>query len=161
MVDDVGDLAACLFQSVAQSEKRRFVGQVERDMVELDRSGVGDPGGLGERLDRVVGVLEEGDGVLGAHFEEVVAELARDRKISHQTGTQDAVVEADGGVHVVGDQREMVDATPARRLFSPCASVGLTSHRLQAYRQPVRAGPGSQPEGVASSSSGLLGLAPG
>ena len=72
VVDDVGDLAAGVLEAVAQGEQRLLVGQVERQVVELDRPRVGHAGRLGERLDVVVGVLEEGDRALLAEGEEVV-----------------------------------------------------------------------------------------
>ena len=81
-------------------------------MVELDRPRVGHAGRLGERVDRRRLVLEEGDGLLGADLEEVVPERVV-AEVGDQPGTEHAVVEADGRVHVGGDQCEVVDAPPA------------------------------------------------
>ena len=113
VVDDVGDLAPGVLEAVAQGEQRLLVGQVERQVVELDRSRVGHAGRLGERLDLGVGVLEEGDRALLPEGEEVVPEARRaDRR--HELGTEHAVVEAHRRVHVVGDEGEVVDAPPVQ-----------------------------------------------
>ena len=81
------------------AQQRLLVGQVERQVVELDRPRVGHAGRLGERLDLDVGVLEEGDGRLLAEGEEVVAERRRADR-GDELGAEHAVVEAHGRVHV-------------------------------------------------------------
>ncbi len=63
----------------------------------------GTPAGLAEPLESHTRVLEERHGVLGPELEEVVTEL-RGADCRHQPGTQDPVVEAHRGVHVVGDE---------------------------------------------------------
>ena len=46
MVDHVGDLAMRLLQPVTKVEQRVLVGKVEGEVVELHRTGIGDPAGL-------------------------------------------------------------------------------------------------------------------
>ena len=113
MIDDVGDLAVGLEQPLAEAEQRLLVGQVEREVVELARDRVGDPGRLLEV--RGVGPFEERERVPGADLEEVVAQRARHRR-RHEPHAEHALVEPDGGVHVGGDERQVVDAAPARDL---------------------------------------------
>src|ERR687897_705143 len=80
-------------------------------MVELDRSRVGHPCRLSERRRRCVRELEERHGLARADLEEVVAEVrCTDRR--HQPGAQHPVGEANRRVHVAGDERQVVDATP-------------------------------------------------
>ena len=74
MVDDVGDLAAVRLEPVAQPQQGVLVGQVQRQVVELRRLRVRDAGRLGEAVELLVGVLEEGDRVARADLEEVVPE---------------------------------------------------------------------------------------
>jgi len=69
-----------------------LVGQVERQVVELDGPGIGDSGRLGETVEGDARVLEEGDRVLGPELEEVVAEL-RGPDGGHEPGTEHAVIE--------------------------------------------------------------------
>ena len=84
-----------------------------------------DAGGLGEVLQRDVGVLEEGDRVPDADLEEVVAEV-RGPDGRDEPRAEDADVEADGRVHVRAHEREVVDAAPARvRLRSSAISISF------------------------------------
>ena len=88
------------------------------------------PAGDGERVRPLH--LEEGDRVLGTDLEEVVA-----HRPGHDAGDQphaeDAVVEADGRVHVRRDEGEVVDAAPARVLHGPLAGAHVEGTSL-----PVR-----------------------
>ena len=147
MVDDVGDLAVGALQALAQVEQRLLVGEVEREVVELRRARVGNAGRLAERLRRRVGVLEERDRVLRTELEEVVPEAGRaDRR--DEPRAERAVVEAHGRVHVVGDEREVVDPPPVRRRHfvrrrnvraSSCASSVRLRLRLPSVPfRPVR-----------------------
>ena len=86
-------------------------------MVELHCTWVGDSGGLGKRLDGVIRVLEERNRVLRPQLEEVMTEVTRRREVGDQPGTEHPVIEADRRIHVVGDQREVVDSPPAGGLF--------------------------------------------
>ena len=71
------------------------------------------PAGFANALVLDVGVLEERDRALGAELEEVVPEVGRtDRR--DEPGAEGAVVEAHGRVHVVGDERQVVDPSPGR-----------------------------------------------
>ncbi len=115
VVDDLGDLAVVRQQALAQLEERVLVGQVERHVVELDGPRVGDPGRLGEGVELDAPVLEERHRVGRAELEEVVPECRRADR-GHEPGPEDAVVEARGRVHVGGDEGQVVDATPARRV---------------------------------------------
>ena len=100
-------------QPLAQHLERVLVGDVERDVVELDGAVARPARGLGERLGALD--LEERDGVAAVHLEEVVAHRPRHRG-GGQAHAEHAHVEADGRVHVGRDQREVVDALPARCL---------------------------------------------
>ena len=82
-------------------------------MVELHRPWVGYAGGLGERLELDVGVLEERHRRLLAEGEEVVTERRRADR-GDQPGVEHAVVEAHGRVHVRGDERQVVDPPPVQ-----------------------------------------------
>ena len=96
----------------------------------------GTPAGLANALEVGAGVLEEGDRVLRADLEEVVPERGgADRR--HQPGTEHAVVEAHGRVHVGRDQREVVDAPPAGLLGGCChASIVRLRTRPATSRCP-------------------------
>ena len=75
--------------------------------------GSGTPAALANELDLDAGVLEEGDGGLLAEGEEVVTERRRADR-GDELGAEHAVVEAHGGVHVAGDQGEVVDPPPVQ-----------------------------------------------
>src|SRR3954452_6312981 len=83
-------------------------------MVELAGASVGNAGRFGEGLDGHVGVLEERDGAVGPEVEEVVTEL-RCADGGGEPCSEDTVVEANGRVHVVRDECEVVDPTPRWR----------------------------------------------
>jgi hypothetical protein len=86
---------------------------LKRQVVELHRSEIRDASWLGEAFEVDPGIIEECDGVLRTEFEEVVAELRR-ADGGHQGRTSHTVLEADGRVHVVGHERQVVDAPPTR-----------------------------------------------
>ena len=111
MVDDVGDFAVVALEAIAQPQERFLVRQVQRQVVELRRLLVRHAGGLRVHVEVLVRVLEERDGVAGPDVEEVVPERRRaDRR--DQSCAEDAVPEADSGVHVRSDEGEVVDPPP-------------------------------------------------
>ena len=109
MVDHRRHLGTGRQEPLAQHLERVLVGNVEGDVVELDGAVARPAGGLGEGLGP--GHLEEGDRVAAPHLEEVVAHRPghRGRGEPHP---EHADVEADGRVHVGGDERQVVDALP-------------------------------------------------
>src|SRR5262249_9835311 len=114
VVYDVGYSAVGGLEASLECVEGFFVGHVEAQMVELGGSGVGQAGGFGEGFDGGVGVFEEGHRALRAELEEVVAEGGGGDG-ADQAGAEGSVVEADGGIHVGGNQGEVVDPLPAGR----------------------------------------------
>ena len=112
MVDDVADFATGAREALSEIVECVFVGEVECDVVELHGTRVGHAGRFRERFDGGVGVFEERDGALRSELEEVVAEFGSGDR-GDESGSERSVVEADGGVHVRGDEREVVDSSPA------------------------------------------------
>ena len=132
----VGDLGARREQPLAQHLERVLVGDVERDVVELDGAVARPARRLGERLGPLH--LEERDRVAAAHLEEVVA-----HRPGHGGGgeahAEHADVEAHGGVHVGGDERQVVDALPAGSAVGQFVR-SQPWHQSYAARAPVRSG---------------------
>src|SRR5439155_22896293 len=67
-------------------------------------------------------------------LEEVGTELRR-ADGCHESGSKGAVVEADGRVHVGGDEREVVDPTPMR-----CGRFGCGRHGQSQFCVPFAVG---------------------
>ena len=78
--------------------------------------------------------LEERDGVAAADLEEVVAHRPGHRR-GGQAHAEHADVEADGGVHVGGDEGQVVDALPARGVGK--LVVQLVGHGINRTPRPV------------------------
>ena len=111
VVDHVGDLAVVFLESPLQVFEGGFVGEVEREVVELAGLRIRDAGGLREGVEILARVLEERHRLTGPDAEEVVLEVGvADR--GDDLGPQHAVPEAGRRVHVVGDQGEVVDPSP-------------------------------------------------
>ncbi len=121
VVDDPGDLAARGTQPFLQRVQLALARQSEGEMVELEHPVGGPAGRLRER--RHVGDLEERDGLAGADLEEVVP-----HRPGHERGAEahpeHTRIEADGGVHVGRDEREVVHTLPGGHIAEPGGVVG-------------------------------------
>ena len=111
MVDDIGDPATMRLQSALQLLQGVLIRKVERQMIELHLALVRHPGWYLKPFHDDVSVLEKRHGLLVTELEEVVPE-GFVAQVRDEPRSEHPVPEPRGGVHVVRDQGEVVDAPP-------------------------------------------------